>query len=48
MGPYSPTDAIGYGFGKFKDNAGAFLLLALVAIGTGIADQHHRVHRDRR
>ncbi len=36
MGPYSPTDAIGYGFGKFKDNAGAFLLLALVAIGTGI------------
>jgi hypothetical protein len=36
MGAYSPTDAIGYGFGKFKDNAGAFLLLALVAIGTGI------------
>jgi len=35
QGPYSPTDAIGYGFGKFKDNAGAFLLLALVAIGTG-------------
>ena len=36
MGAYSPTDAIGYGFGKFKDNAGAFILLALVAIGTGI------------
>ena len=36
MRPYSATDAIGYGFSKFKDNAGAFLLLALVAIGTGI------------
>ena len=36
MGAYSPTDAIGYGFGKFKDNAGAFILLALVAVGTGI------------
>ena len=35
-GDYSPTTAIGYGFNKFKDNAGAFLLLALVAIGTGV------------
>ncbi|MET1061069.1 MAG: hypothetical protein ABWX84_15825 [Nocardioides sp.] len=37
MRPYSATDAIGYGFNKFKDNAGAFLLLALLAVGTGIA-----------
>ena len=36
-GPYSPTEAIAYGFTKFKDNAGAYLLLALIAIGTGIA-----------
>ncbi|RYP87201.1 hypothetical protein EKO23_06205 [Nocardioides guangzhouensis] len=36
-GPYSPTDAIAYGFNKFKDNAGAFLLLALIAIGTSFA-----------
>ena len=35
-GDYSPTTAIGYGFNKFKDNAGAFLPLALVAIGTGV------------
>jgi len=36
MDAYSPTSAIGYGFGKFKDNAGAFILLALLAVGTGI------------
>ena len=35
-GRLQPDHAIGYGFDKFKDNAGAFLLLALVAIGTGI------------
>ena len=35
-GDYSPTDAIGYGFSKFKDNAGAFILLALAAVGASI------------
>ncbi len=36
-GGYSPTSAIGYGFNKFKDNAGAFILLALLAVGISIA-----------
>lgn len=35
-GAYSPTDAIGYGFNKFKDNAGAFIVLALLAVGASI------------
>ena len=35
-GDYSATDAIGYGFNKFKDNAGAFVLLALAAVGASI------------
>jgi hypothetical protein len=35
--PYSATDAIGYGFSKFKDNAGAFIVLALLAVGASIA-----------
>jgi hypothetical protein len=35
QGPYSVTDAIGYGFNKFKDNAGAFIVLALLAVLSG-------------